>query len=214
MPKNKVRDPLTDQEMVFAHLILSGTVTDHRAAEIAGLNPDTAAYTKAKPRLREYMLSHRAAVHQRLVQHETEQVRRVNLGREKVLARLWEIANMDPERTRNSMSAQIKAVSMIVAIEDLIPNRRVGSAQNKPVPPPAHPPSDTAAWLRDQQGKTTSPDLVHDEDGPGVAADAPSDPSEHPLVQPTNPERTTPSALDGRVPSSIEKKPDTLRLRL
>jgi len=67
---------------------------------------------------------HRAAVHERLVQQETEEVRRLNLGREQVLARLWEIANLDPERTRNSASAQIKALAMIVAIEGLIPDRR------------------------------------------------------------------------------------------
>jgi hypothetical protein len=49
MPKNTVTDPITDQEMAFAHLILSGTMNDRRAAEAAGLNPETAAYTKSKP---------------------------------------------------------------------------------------------------------------------------------------------------------------------
>jgi hypothetical protein len=50
MPKNptcpgapRVNDPITDQEIAFAHLILSGTMTDRRAAEAVGLNPDTAA---------------------------------------------------------------------------------------------------------------------------------------------------------------------------
>jgi hypothetical protein len=56
MPKNQVSDPITDQEMAFAHLVLSGTMTDRRAAEAVGLNPDTAAYTKSKPRVRAYML--------------------------------------------------------------------------------------------------------------------------------------------------------------
>ena len=41
MPKNTVTDPITDQEMAFAHLILSGTMNDRRAAEAVGLNPDT-----------------------------------------------------------------------------------------------------------------------------------------------------------------------------
>jgi hypothetical protein len=31
-------------------------MTDRRAAEAAGLNPDTAAYAKAKPRVRAYTL--------------------------------------------------------------------------------------------------------------------------------------------------------------
>ncbi len=249
MPKSQVSDLITDQEIAFAHLVLSGTMTDRRAAEAVGLNPDTAAYTKAKPRVVAFMLEHRADVRERLVQQETEELRRLNQSREQVLARLWEIANLDPEMTRNSASAQIKALAMIVAIEGLIPSgitngRRAGSSQNKSASPSAVPQIDAAAWLREQQGKTTgpqpSPDLVRDEDGPGVphppaaaAADAPSDPgptpgpdfdsSEFILAQPSSPAETAPSApharvpdpaADDRVPFSIEKKPSTWRLRL
>ena len=243
MPKNQVSDPITDQEIAFAHLLLSGTMTDRRAAEAVGLNPNTAAYTKAKPCVRTYMLEHRTAMHEQLVQQETEGLRRLNLGRERVLARLWEIANLDPEMTRNSASAQIKALSMIVAIEGLISDRRAGSSQQKKsASPSALPQIDAAAWFREQQGKATGPqpgpDLVRDEDGPGVphppsaaAADAPSDPgptpgpdsSEFILAQPFSPAEATPSAPhapmsasapDNRVPSPMEKKPDTWRLRL
>src|SRR5277367_5771874 len=67
MPKNKVTDLITDQEMVFAHLVLSGNMTDRQAAETAGLNPESAAYTKAKPRVRAYMAEHRAALHEKLL---------------------------------------------------------------------------------------------------------------------------------------------------
>ena len=70
MPKNKVSDPITDQEMAFARLVLSGAMTDRQAAEAAGLNPDSAAYTKSKPHVRAYMLEHRAAVEQQLIQQE------------------------------------------------------------------------------------------------------------------------------------------------
>jgi hypothetical protein len=72
MPKNtacpgapRVTDPITDQEMAFALLIMSGTMNDRRAAEAVGLNPDTAAYTKSKPRVRAYMIEHRAAVREK-----------------------------------------------------------------------------------------------------------------------------------------------------
>ncbi len=72
MPKNtafpgvpRVSDPITDQEMAFAHLILSGTMNDRRAAEAVGLDPDTAAYTKSKPRVCAYMIEHRAAVREK-----------------------------------------------------------------------------------------------------------------------------------------------------
>jgi hypothetical protein len=53
MPKNQVSDLITDQEMAYAHHVLSGTMTDRQAAEAVGLNPDTAAYTKAKPRVQD-----------------------------------------------------------------------------------------------------------------------------------------------------------------
>ena len=72
MPKNNVTDLITDQEMAFARLVLSGTMTDRDAAQAAGLNPDTAAYTKSKPRVRAYMLEHRAAVQQQLVEQEAD----------------------------------------------------------------------------------------------------------------------------------------------
>ena len=102
MPKNKVSDPITDQEIAFARLVLSGAMTDRHAAEAVGLNPDSAAYTKTKPRVRAYMLEHRAAVQQQLVQQEADGLRRLNLDRERVLDRLWEIANLSPTTTSSS----------------------------------------------------------------------------------------------------------------
>jgi hypothetical protein len=210
MPKNQVTDPITDKEIAFAHLILSGTMTDRRAAEAVRLNPGTAAYTKAKPSVRAYMLEHQATVRERLVQQETEEVRRKNQAREQVLARLWQIANLDPEKTRNSASAQMKALSMIVAIEGLIPsgsnNRRPSSAQNT---------APGVDWLGEQQTNTAVPDptpgaVAHPTSDLGPALDfVPSEPA------PPSPQAHAPaSAPDNRVPSSIEKKPDTLRLRL
>ena len=139
MPKNKVSDPITDQEIAFARLVLSGAMTDRRAAEAVGLNPDSAAYTKAKPRVRAYMLEHRAAVQQQLVQQEAEGLRRLNLDREQVLARLWEIANLSPEMTRGSITGQVKALSMIVAMQNFIPDRLAVSSEKKSPPAPIPP---------------------------------------------------------------------------
>jgi len=97
MPKNKVSDPITDQEIAFARLVLSGAMTDRHAAEAVGLNPDSAAYTKSKPRVRAYMLQHRAAVQQQLVQQDAEGQHRLNLDREQVLNRLWESPTSAPK---------------------------------------------------------------------------------------------------------------------
>jgi hypothetical protein len=210
MPKNPVTDPITDQEIAFAHLLLDGTMTDRRAAEAVRLNPDTAAYTKAKPRVRTYMLEHRAALHEQLVQQETEELRRLNQSREQVLARLWQIANLDPEMTRNSASAQIKALSMIVAIEGLIPSgsndRRAGSSERKSASLPA-------AWLREEEEKTTSPDFLGDEDVPGVP-DTPPGEAAHPDEFNSARPLVSVSAPDNRVPNPTQKTPDTWRLRL
>jgi hypothetical protein len=132
MAKNTVSDPITDQEMAFAHLILSGTMNDRRAAEAVGLNPETAAYTKSKPRVRAYMIEHRAAVRERPVDQEAdlsrravEGLRKLNLGRDQILARLWELANLGHEVTRGIIARQLKALAMIIAIEGLIPDRRL-----------------------------------------------------------------------------------------
>jgi hypothetical protein len=186
-------------------------MTDRRAAEAVGLNPDTAAYTKAKPRVRAYMLQHRAAMHQQLVQQETDKLRRLNLGREQVLARLWEIANLSPEITRNSASAQIKALSMIVAIEGLIPDPRARSSQKMSASPTAVPQIDTAAcppraaaepalpapacrgseveWATADPGPTPGPDF---------------DSSEFIFARPVSPAQTTPSKPHAPVSAPLQ----------
>jgi hypothetical protein len=236
MPKNKVSDPITDQEIAFARLVLSGAMTDRRAAEAVGLNPDSAAYTKSKPRVRAYMLEHRAAVQQQLVQQEVdlsrravEGLRRLNLDREQVLARLWEIGNLGPEMTRGSITGQVKAISMIVAMQGLIPDRRAGSSspqrasEKKSGPPPTHPGFYAAAWRREQQATTIDPqpgpapdeETDQEEDLPGVpvpepvpgsAGKAPPDPGPHPS---TFANRFTPSeAAEPYVPL-FASVPDT-----
>jgi hypothetical protein len=188
MPRNKVNNLITDQEMAFARLVLAGTMTDREAAETAGLKPDTAAYTKAKPRVRAYMLEHRAATQRKLQQQESEEQRRKEQLREKVLDRLWEIAKMPPERTRNSITGQMKAIAMIAAIESLIPDRRAGAAANKSAPPIPEPDIYRAKWLREQQEKTTDP-----QPGP-VPAPEPEEPA------PAQP-KPTPAAAQDAPPS-------------
>jgi hypothetical protein len=151
MPKSTVSDPITDQEMAFVHLILSGTMTDRQAAEAVGLNPDTAAYTKSKPRVRAYMIEHRAAVREKLVDQEADGLRKLNLGRDQILNRLWELATLSHEETRGSIAGQIKALAMIVAIEGLIPDRRLTPSATQPAAPPVKADIYEAEWLGKQQ---------------------------------------------------------------
>jgi hypothetical protein len=198
MPKKKVSNPITDQEMAFARLVLSGGMTDRQAAEAAGLNPGSAAYTKSKPSVCAYMHEHHAAVQQQLVQQEAdlsrpsrlprqavgpaveravERLHRFNLDREQVLARLWDIANLSPETTRNSITGQVKALSMIIAMQNFIPDRKAASGNKSPTPA-AKSNIYVAEWLRKQQATTTepqpSPVSVQEEAAPDLSSRRPA----------------------------------------
>jgi hypothetical protein len=180
MPKNNVSDPITDQEMAFARLVLSGTMTDRQAAEAVGLNPDSAAYTKSKPRVRAYMVEHRAAVQQQLIKQEADlsrgaadELRRLNLDREQILERLWEIAKLSPEMTRGSVSGQVKALTMIVAMLNFIPDRRAVSTEKKSDSAPPAPPKRGAGRGAKQEHSRA---VREPEPAPGLAAEVPPDP--------------------------------------
>jgi hypothetical protein len=234
MPKNKVSDPITDQEMAFALLVLSGGMTDRQAAEAVGLNPDSAAYIKSKPSVRDCMLQHRAAVEQQLVQQEADRQHRLILDREKVLDRLWELAYLSPEMTRNSITGQVKALSLIIAMQNFIPDRRAVSTANKPAAP-VKAEIYKSKWLREQQAANTDPQPTpapaQQEDSPAVPApisegeatpDAgpsqptfanPQSPSQAPPVSPYGPgfsfvpDARGPVVPDTRVPFSIKVNP-------
>jgi hypothetical protein len=216
-------------------------MTDRDAAQAAGLNPDTAAYTKAKPRVRAYMLEHRAAMQRQLIEQEAdlsrraaERLRRKEQRREQVLDRLWEIAALPAELTRGSITGQVKAISMIVAIEGLIPDRRARSSEKNSFPSPTQP-GIYAASLGDQQGKTIDPQpdlaITGEEGEPGLAQPEPTpgsagytppppgialDPSDSAFANRPGFSGATPSAPhapkfvsapDTRVPFSIKKNP-------
>ena len=115
-----------------------------------------------------------------LSRRAVEGLHRLNLDREKVLDRLWEIANLSPDMTRGSVTGQVKALSMIVAMENFIPDRRAISSEKKSAPPPVRAEIYASAWLRGQQATTPattndpqpSPLPGHQEaqqrDGPGA----------------------------------------------
>ena len=78
----------------------------------------------------------------------------LHIGRDQILARLWYLANLNPEATRSSISGQVKAVAMIIAIEGLIPDRRLPLAQ--PASPPVKASIYESQWRRPQsQAETT-----------------------------------------------------------
>ena len=190
MPKNPVTDPITNQEIAFVHLILAGTMNDRRAAKSAGLNPDSAAYIKAKPRVQAYMIEHRAAVEGKLVDQEVEGLRKLSLSRDQILTRLWELATLNPEATRGSIAGQVKAMSMILALEGLLPNPHLARSlapaqtQSAAVQPPRHVPEP-----RPQQQNQTEGTQPRD-----VVTATQAQPVTPPAVAPQPPPRPTSTA--------------------
>ncbi|HET6220005.1 MAG TPA: hypothetical protein VFE27_23465, partial [Acidobacteriaceae bacterium] len=131
--------------------------------------------------------------------------------------------------TRGSITGQVKALSMIVAIEGLVPDRRAAAAQNKSVHPPVTAQIYTAEWLRKQQSAENvdpqpPPPPAQEEpaseppSAPGWADGAPPVPAPTPeptldrsepsfFGAPLNPSPTTSSAP--RVPMADYFAPDT-----
>jgi hypothetical protein len=147
MPRNKISDPISDQEMAFAHMVLSGSMTDREAAEAAGLNPRSAAYVKSKPRVRDYMAEHRLAVREKLVDEESAGLRSLNLNRARILERLWELASLSPSDTADTVSGQLKALAMIATLGGFLPDISAPQQQDAPAAP-APMEIYTAAWRR------------------------------------------------------------------
>ena len=108
MPKNNVSDPITDQEIAFARLVLSGAMTDRRAARSRWPQPRLRRLHQIQapcPRLRGSSTappcSNSSFSKKPPPPPPAEQRQhRLNLDREQVQARLWEIANLSPEMTR------------------------------------------------------------------------------------------------------------------
>ena len=59
------------------------------------------------------MDSHRASVRAGLVQHEVDALAEFNIGREQILAKWWEFANIDPAKTGYNTTGQSKALDSL-----------------------------------------------------------------------------------------------------
>jgi hypothetical protein len=185
MPKNEVNDLITDQEIAFAHLVLSGAMTNRQAAEAVGLNPDSADSTKAKPQVRAYLLEHRAAVQQQLVQQDAKEQRRPSLDRQQVLDRLWEIAKLSPEITRGSVTGQVKALTIIVAMENFIPNRLASAEKKYATPTPQIYASEAAGPSQPTTSKASVPYVPLSNSVPDLGVDfSTKKPPLNPFVRP------------------------------
>jgi hypothetical protein len=138
-------------------------------------------------------------------EQEAVRLRRQVITRERVLTRLWELANLSPEITRYSITGQIKALSMIVSLEGLTPDRAA-----KPSDPPSPKPNIyRASWLPGQKDEATAaqqeepaapdaaPAAAATPSGPGPA------PSESNPAHPYAPAKTNPWVPEASAFASI-----------
>src|ERR1700685_1314042 len=86
-----------------------------------------------------------------------------NLIRDQVLARLWQLANLSHELTRGSIAGQIKALTMIVAIEGLIPDRRSSPPETQPKAPPVNAEIYESECLRKPQHQAAGPQAASED---------------------------------------------------
>ena len=138
---------------------------------------------------------------ERLVDQEADGLRQLNLGRDQILARLWELANLSHEATRGNIAGQIKALTMIIAIEGLIPSgtmndRRLSPSGTQPAPPPVNAQIYRSQWLRQQSQAAV------EEPGDSVAA-AEAQPAA-PSPRPGACSQSGPQADYGRAPSALQ----------
>jgi hypothetical protein len=150
MPKIRVTGLITEQEMAFAHLVLSGTMNDRQAAEAVGLNPDTVAYTRSKP-----------------------------LGTGQSQSRF----------NQGIVAGQTKALSMIVAIEGLIPDRRLAPTETQPTAPPVKAQIYNSEWRREQQREPVGEeprDAVADTKTPAMMPQTPTGATPEPTQELAN----------------------------
>jgi hypothetical protein len=119
-----------------------------------------------------------------LSRRAVDDMRKLNLGRDQILARLWELANLSHEATRGIIAGQIKALSMIVAIEGLIPDRRFSPPATQPAPPPVNADIYTAEWLRKQEHQPVGEEPSDPIDATKTPPGAPHVPKPKPAPEP------------------------------
>ena len=95
------------------------------------------------------MAEHRAALHEKLVAEESEGLRKLNIGRDKLLAHLWYLATLPPEVTRGNINGQIKATAMFASFGGLIPQASAAHPEQPSVKADIY----ESEWHREQREK-------------------------------------------------------------
>jgi hypothetical protein len=107
---------ITQQERMFAHLLLKGEHTDQKCAELAGFPAKAAFKLKNRRQVKEYIETYNRQFMMMMLNRETETMLAQNITREALVQRLWIIANTASECTKDSYESQIEAIDKIAEI--------------------------------------------------------------------------------------------------
>ena len=144
MAKGKVKRPLNDKEIKFAHFMMTGDMTDRQAAEKAGIPASSADNVKAKPEVQDYMAAYRDGVRNALAKHEAKVLVKFDITPDQLLLRLWQIAKMGAQETNGTMHAQVSAVKELL---DRAEKKPAAHEDGEPKGPKIYQP----AWMREQE---------------------------------------------------------------
>ena len=122
------------------------------------------------------MAEHRAALHEKLVAEESEGLRKLNVGRDRVLAHLWYLATLPPEVTRGNINGQLKATAMFASFAGLFPEASAAHPEQPSVKAHIY----ESAWHREEReqreqaaNQQSNPAVAHQEEDPALPSAEP-----------------------------------------
>ncbi len=116
-PIKKAKQPITELEMTFCHLCMSGDggkgMSQEKAAEKLGLPAKDGRVIAQRLQVKAYFEEYRRTFMMEMARQEATQVHKFDVTRANAVALLWKLANTAPERTRGSINGQVDAVDKI-----------------------------------------------------------------------------------------------------
>jgi hypothetical protein len=110
----KKRDSIiTEAEIAFAELLMKGEDCDESCAEQAGFKRGMGRQVKRRPCVQKYMQERRDRLLAEIERGEIDSLKKFEIGREAIIARLWAIGNMGPEKTNGSVLGQVQALNSL-----------------------------------------------------------------------------------------------------
>lgn len=110
--------PIMEREMLFASMVMKGSKNPNatqlerieEAGKTLGIKASDATRMFHRKPVQAWMDKYRANLMTEMVRTEVRELRRKGYTREDVLTRLFELASLEPERTKNTITGQVEAL--------------------------------------------------------------------------------------------------------